>query len=117
MVTLEQGEVAAGQVLDDEKAPTAIIAGANQLLIGCLRTMIKRGLQPGIDLAVVTCDDLPLTELYAPPIAAVARDNVAMGRIAGELLLHRLQGHDEPETVVLETRFVLRASCCPPRSG
>jgi LacI family transcriptional regulator len=108
--------VAARQLLDDENPPTAIIAGANQLLIGCLRAMIKRGLRPGIDLAVATCDDLPLTELYAPPIAAVARDNVATGRLAAELLLHRLQGHDEPETVVLETSFVPRASCCPPRS-
>ena len=113
---MEQGEVAAGQLLDDEQAPTAIIAGANQLLIGCLRTMIKRGLGPGIDLAVATCDDLPLTELYAPPIAAVARDNVATGRLAADLLLHRLRGHDEPEPVVLATRFVPRASCCPPRS-
>ena len=116
MLTMEQGEVAAGQLLDDEKAPTAIIAGANQLLIGCLRAMIKRGLRPGIDLAVATCDDLPLTELYAPPIAAVARDNVATGRLAADLLLRRLQRHDEPETVVLETSFVPRASCCPPRS-
>jgi LacI family transcriptional regulator len=43
MLTMEQGEVAAGQLLDDENTPTAIIAGANQLLIGCLRAMIKRG--------------------------------------------------------------------------
>lgn len=114
-LTMEQGEVATGQLLDDENAPTAIIAGANQLLIGCLRAMIKRGIRPGVDLALATCDDLPLAELYAPPIAAVTRDNIAIGRIAAELLLRRLSGHAEPETVILETAFVSRPSCGPPR--
>ncbi len=115
--TMEQGESAAGQLLDSSDAPTALIAGANQLLIGCLRAMIKRQLRPGIDLAVVACDDLPLTELYAPPIAVVARDNIGTGRAAAELLLRRLNGRDEPDTIILETTYVPRASCCPPSTG
>jgi len=112
--TAEQGEVGAGQLLDNPIRPTALIAGSNQLLIGCLRALIRRGLRPGIDIALVSCDDVPLTELYVPPIAVVARDNFATGRAAAELLLHRLGGQDEPETVVLETTFVDRPSCCPP---
>jgi LacI family transcriptional regulator len=117
VMTMDQGEIAAGQLLDRPDAPTALIAGANQLLIGCLRAMIKRGLRPGIDLAVVACDDLPLTELYAPPISVVVRDNIGTGRVAAELLLRRLNGRDEPDTVILETKYVPRASSCPPRVG
>lgn len=114
LLTAEQAEIAAGRLLDDAAPPTAIIAGANQLLIGCLRALKTRELRPGVDVALVTCDDVPLAELYTPPIATIARDNIGMGRSAVELLLHRLDGHDAPETVMVETRFVSRASCGPP---
>ncbi len=110
----EDGQATTQQLLDAPELPTAIISGSNQLLIGCLRALAKKRLRPGIDVAFVTCDDVPLSELFTPPLAVVARDNVNTGRIAAQLLLHRLNGSDEPETVTLETHFIPRASCCPP---
>lgn len=114
--TTEQGEAATLELLDVPEKPTAIIAGSNQLLIGCLRAFVKRRLRPGIDIAFVTCDDIPLAELFTPPIAVIQRDNVATGRTAVELLLRRINGREKPETVILETIFQARASCCPPRT-
>ncbi len=114
--TPEQGEAATFELLDLPERPTAIIAGSNQLLIGCLRAFAKRKLRPGIDIAFVTCDDVPLAELFTPPIAVIQRDNVATGRNAVKLLLRRINGRDKPETVILETNFEPRASCCPPRT-
>lgn len=113
-LTTEDGEAATLKLIDSPELPSAIIAGSNQLLIGCLRALAKRRLRPGIDIAFVTCDDVPLAELFMPPLAVIARDNAATGRTAAQLLLHRLNGSDEPETVTLETHFVPRASCCPP---
>jgi LacI family transcriptional regulator len=110
----EEGVGATQRLLDLPERPTAIIAGSNQLLIGCLRTLAKNRLRPGIDLALVTYDDIPLAELFTPPLAVIARDNIATGRVAVELLLRRINGHDKPETVILETQFVPRASCCSP---
>ena len=112
-LSTEDGEAATYGLLDSPELPTAIIAGSNQLLIGCLRALAKRRLRPGIDMAFVTCDDVPLAELFTPPLAVIARDNAATGRIAAQLLMHRLNGSDEPETVTLETHFVPRASCFP----
>lgn len=112
--TAGEAERAAGELLDGADPPTALIAGTNQLLIGCLRAIAKRGLRLGTDLALVTCDDIPLAELFTPPIATITRDNIKIGRTAAELLLRRLNGHAEPETVILETAFVPRASCSPP---
>ena len=111
--TAEQGQAATDQLLDHEDPPTALIAGANQLLIGCLRAVTRRGLRPGVDLALVTCDDVPLAELYTPPLAVIVRDNVATGRAAAELLLRRLDGRHEPETITQPTQFLPRRSCCP----
>ncbi|MBA2557101.1 MAG: LacI family DNA-binding transcriptional regulator [Chloroflexi bacterium] len=106
----EHGESATDEVLDQREPPTAIVAGGNQLLIGCLRTLQRRGLEVGRDISLVTCDDVPLTELYHPPIASISRESVALGRTAAELLLARLGGDDQPRTVVLPTTFIPRAS-------
>jgi LacI family transcriptional regulator len=99
-------------------APTALIAGSNQLLSGCLEALQLRGLKPGQDIALITCDDMALARLYQPPIAAITRDTVALGRTAAELLLRRLRpslpGDGQPSNVVLPTQFVRRVSCCPP---
>ncbi|HSO30599.1 MAG TPA: LacI family DNA-binding transcriptional regulator [Candidatus Sulfomarinibacteraceae bacterium] len=110
------GEAATRGLLARPERPTAIIAGGNQLLIGCLRVLQEAGLVVGRDISLVTCDDVPLSTLYQPPIASIARDTVALGRMAAELLLERL-GEDggPPRRVVLPTVFTPRPSCVPPR--
>lgn len=110
----EHGEEAARDVLSAADPPTAIIAGGNQLLIGVLRVLRERGLRVTREVSLVTCDDVPLSELYEPPIASIDRDTVGLGRVAAELLLGRLVAGEEPRTEVLPTTFTPRASCVPP---
>ena len=110
----EFGEAATRELLALRPRPTAIIAGGNQLLIGCLRALQDEGLRVGADISVVTCDDVPLNQLYQPPIASIGRDTVGLGSSAAELLLRRLTGDDQPETIVLPTLFAPRPSCLPP---
>ncbi len=110
-LSAEHGEAATETLLGLADPPTAIIAGGNQTLVGCLRALTRHGLRPGQDLSLVTCDDVPLAELFVPPIAVIARDTVGLGRTAAELLLRRLQGDEDPRTVILPTVFRLRESC------
>lgn len=107
------GEVATEALLGSADPPTAIIAGGNQPLVGCLRALIRHGMRPGRDISLVTCDDVPLAELYDPPISVIDRDPVELGRTAAELLLRHLGGADDPRTVILPMAFKLRASCIP----
>lgn len=110
----EHGEAAAREILETANPPTAIIAGGNQLLIGVLKVLRERGLRITRDVSLVTCDDVPLSELYEPPIASIGRDTVGLGRVAAELLLGRLVGGEDPRTEVLPTTFTPRESCAPP---
>lgn len=112
--TADEGEQATGELLDGADPPTAIVAGTHHLMIGCLRALARRDLHPGSDLAFVGCDDSPLAELFTPPIAVVTREHSTVGRTAAELLLRRLNGQGEPQTIVLQTSFIPRASACPP---
>ncbi len=112
-LSAEHGESATESLLALSDPPTAIIAGGNQPLVGCLRALVRHGLRPGRDISLVTCDEVPLSELYDPPISVVARDTVGLGRTAAELLLRHLRGDQEPRTVILPMVFKLRASCTP----
>lgn len=117
--THEHGRDGTRALLDTPDPPTALIAGSNQILSGCLEMLLVRGLETGRDIALVTCDDISLARLYRPPIAAIVRDPVALGRATADLLLQRIRlGADgqaaRPESVVLPTHFEPRASCCPP---
>ena len=105
------GEQVTAELLDSARPPTAIIAGGNRILVGVLRTLQRNRVKVGKDLALISCYDIPLSELYAPPITVVARDNRLQGQIAAELMLERLQGKDPgPRRVVIPTELVLRES-------
>ena len=111
-LSAEHGERSTEQLLAMEPRPTAIIAGGNQVLAGCVRALQRRGIRIPEDISLVTCDEVDLSELHTPPIASVARDTLLIGRTAAELLLERFGG-GEPRTVLLPTTFHARPSCGP----
>ena len=116
--SVDYGARAAGELLSDETPPTAIIAGGNQLMLGSLRVLHSRGLRLGRDVSFVGCDDIPISELYDPPIAVVRRDTAAIGRSAAELMLARLRHAEDVTNVTLPSEFIARPSCGPvPQRG
>ena len=111
-LSAEHGERSTEQVLAMHPRPTAIIAGGNQVLAGCIRSLHRHGIRIPEDISLVTCDEVDLSELHAPPIASIARDTLKLGNTAAELLLERINGGD-PRTVLLPTTFFPRPSCGP----
>jgi LacI family transcriptional regulator len=108
--TVDHGQAATHELLDLPIPPTAIISGSNQILVGCLRALRQRRLRVGRDISLVTCDDVPLVELYEPPIASISRDSVDLGRQAARLLLRRLHEGIPQEIVITPTVFRPRSS-------
>lgn len=97
--------------------PTAIIAGGNLVLIGLLRTLQRHHIKIGPDISVISCDDVPLAELYSPPITVIARDTIRMGTTAAEMMLSLLAEDDnarQRHLKVLQTRLTIRGSTVPP---
>jgi LacI family transcriptional regulator len=106
-------------ILAEPDPPTALIIGGNQLLGGALAEVARRRLQLGRDISLVSCDSVPLSEQFQPPIAVIRRDTHEIGRVAASLLLERL-GRGRPagvREVVLPTEFVARASCAAAPRG
>jgi LacI family transcriptional regulator len=110
----EHGYRATLDMLRAVDAPTAVIAGSNQILVGVLRALHELELSVPGDISLITCDDIPLAEFLTPPITTVSRDFAAMGHLAAELLLDQLAG-GPARTEVLPTGFRLTPSCATPR--
>jgi len=116
-LSAEHGEASTEQLLTMVPRPTAIIAGGNQVLAGCVRALVRHGTRIPEDVSLVTCDEVDLSELHSPPIASVSRDTLQLGRVAAELLLERVAGTAGPRTVLLPTRFTATASLGPVPAG
>jgi LacI family transcriptional regulator len=112
-LSADHGERAMDRFLTGKDRRTAVILGGNQLLEGALSVIRRRNLRLGRDLSLVSCDDVPLSRLYDPPIATVMRDTQLLGREAAQILLKQIESPHDAEAVVLPTWFEVRGSCGP----
>lgn len=110
--TREHGLSATRALLESPEAPTAIVSGGNQLLVGTLQAISEADLEVGRDVSVIGCDGSHLETLFRPRVSSISRDMEEIGAVGAELLLRRL-GDDPspPETVILPTIYTPRASC------
>jgi LacI family transcriptional regulator len=104
---------AANRMLDAPDAPTALIAGSNQIFPGVFRAVRERGLRIPQQLSLVTFDDQPLLGLLSPPIDVVRRGPQSFGQTAAEQLLRQLRG-EQVSSLLVPTVFERRGSSAPP---
>lgn len=112
----DDGERTFGDLLASGAGPTAVVVGGARLLVGVLRAMEAAGLEPGVDIAIVTSDSTPITSVFRPPLATIQRDGARIGQATAELLLARLEDPAAPTSHThLPVVYVPRASAAPPR--
>ncbi len=91
--------------------PTAIFACNDLMAIGAMRAIGEAGLSIPQDIALVGFDDIVLAAYVIPPLTTVAQPTYEMGRVAGELLLRRIQDRARPPTRhLLPVRLIVRRS-------
>ena len=111
------GFKAAQTLLDLAQPPTAIFAANDVSALGAIEAARSRHLRIPEDLSIVGFDDIPRALYSYPPLTTVRQPLTEIGRLATRLLLKHIKNPDQPtERIVLETEFVIRESCKPPRS-
>jgi LacI family transcriptional regulator len=71
-------------------SPTALIAGANQLMMGAYRALRELHLSIPEDVSFVGTDDPFIASILSPPATVIWRDMNEVGTLAAELILERL---------------------------
>jgi DNA-binding LacI/PurR family transcriptional regulator len=102
-------------LLTGASAPSAIIAGSNQILIGVLRAIRTLALRIPQDVSLVTCDEVPLMDALQPKQAVITRDLLLLGRESAEMLVSMVGGAPA-RTKVLPVSFRFGPSCGRPRA-
>ncbi|WP_061961753.1 LacI family DNA-binding transcriptional regulator [Demequina flava] len=108
----EGGAAAAAELLDGHPELDSLFISNEQMALGVLAELGRRGLRPGVDMGVLTFDDTPWAPLMAPPMSVVEQPAYEIGARAARLLTDRIRGDvsGTPCHEVLPTRLVVRES-------
>ena len=96
-------------LLELREPPTALLAADSLMAVGAIALLHQRGLRIGTDLAMIAFDDIEWFALLNPALSVISHSVEDMGRIAVEMLLQVIAG-DSPESVVLPSELIIRAS-------
>jgi LacI family transcriptional regulator len=87
------GRQAGGELLDQERPPTAIICFNDQIAMGVMQAAARRGITLPDGLSVMGIDDLhPVADALDPGLTTVALPHAEMGRWGMARLIERIEG-------------------------
>ncbi|WP_327351597.1 LacI family DNA-binding transcriptional regulator [Streptomyces sp. NBC_01304] len=114
----ESGFTGCNRLLDLAEPPTAVFAASDQMALGAIEALRRRGLRVPEDMSVVGFDDLPEVRWSAPPLTTVRQPLSDMGKLAARaaLDLARSVAPASPR-IDLATELVVRASTTAPRGA
>ncbi|HEU0139003.1 MAG TPA: LacI family DNA-binding transcriptional regulator [Bryobacteraceae bacterium] len=98
---INSGYKCAKDLLLAHRRPSAIFASNGQMALGALKAMEEIRLHCPDDVALVSFDDLPESDLFRPHLTAVAQPAWEIGRQGAELLIQRVEGQLTSETPVV----------------
>ncbi|MFE3149259.1 MULTISPECIES: LacI family DNA-binding transcriptional regulator [unclassified Streptomyces] len=113
MMTQAEGARAAEALLDREgERPQGVLFANDQMAVGALRALERRGVRVPEDIAVTGFDGIPLSRIVRPPLTTVRQPIRQLGEQAVELLVQRLgNSGSEPVSLMLPVSLIRRASC------
>ena len=112
--TVDEGALAAVEVLSGPHPPTAIVAQSDLLAVGVIRGAQELGLRVPEDLSVVGFDGVRLDGIAPIDLTTMVQPAFDKGRAAGEGVLGLLSG-SEPSPRSFDSEFHQGATTAPPR--
>jgi LacI family transcriptional regulator len=113
--SIEEGETAALQMLNEGTRPTAILACNDLVAIGIASLLLKQGLKIPEDISIVGFGNILLAEYFSVPLTTVHQPKFRIGSAAMESM-RKLLKHDSVDTKRLPTELILRKSTAPPKT-
>jgi LacI family transcriptional regulator len=119
----ESGRRAGAYFLDMQNPPTAIFASNDEMAAGLLQFALERGWRIPEQLSIAGFDDTPLSRTLWPALTTVHQPIRYMALRATELLLGRIDTHDQSNgerlgarIEVFDAPLVVRDTTAPPRA-
>jgi len=115
--TEEAGVNAARELLAGPALPTAVFAANDLVAAGLLGGFDQAGVDVPDDVSIVGYDNISIAHLAHVSLTTVHQPRSAMGQMALELLLDRIDNRRASIVRVVEPSLVVRSTTGPPRAG
>jgi DNA-binding LacI/PurR family transcriptional regulator len=100
------------------KSPTAIFAANDLVALGAMAAARRLRIDIPRDLAMIGCDDVPMSRYAQPALTTIRYPFRDVGRLATEHLIRLIRGEavarENPAQAVLPVELVIRESAVPP---
>ncbi|HSO68717.1 MAG TPA: LacI family DNA-binding transcriptional regulator [Arachnia sp.] len=107
----ESGEARGLEV--DPHSFSAVFSGNDQMALGFLAALRRRGRTAPQDFSVVGVDDMPDARYFTPPLTSMYMDFAALGRAGFEMIIERIRTGERVPRRVIRPRLVVRESTAP----
>lgn len=107
------GARCAAELLALPAPPTALFVTNNRMTVGALQAIGERRLRCPEDVALASFDDFEWASVFRPRLTAIRQPVYAIGAMATDLLIDRIEGTNtgEAREVLLPSVLVVRESC------
>lgn len=110
--TIEEGEKAALQMLNEGARPTAIQVSNDMSAVGAATLLLKQGMRIPQDISIAGFGDILLSQFFAVPLTTVRQPKFRIGVGAVEMM-RKLLKREPVESRRLPTDLLVRASTGP----
>jgi LacI family transcriptional regulator len=114
--TIEEGEKAALQLLNESADATAVQAVNDLVAIGAANIFLNQGLRIPADLSLVGFGNVLASEYFRVPLTTIRQPKYRMGVAAMNSMLKLLRG-ERPEPARLPAEILVRASTAAPSTS
>jgi LacI family transcriptional regulator len=112
--TIEEGEKAALQMLNESVSMTAIQAASDLVGIGAANVFLNQGVRVPGDLSIAGFGNIQLSEHFRVPLTTVRQPKLRLGVAAMEIM-QKLRRGERPESRRLPAEIIIRSSTAPPK--
>lgn len=109
-LTPESGYHEAKNLLSQNKRPTAIFAGNDQMAFGVIYAAIEMGLRVPEDLAVIGFDNIPLSSFFVPSLSTIEVPMFTLGSDSMETLVRLIATEKISRIKLHKTKLIVRES-------
>lgn len=115
-LAIEDGKMGLLELLHKAPQTTGIFCSNDNQAIGAQMQLQNLGFRVPEDFSIVGFDDIHTVNFTAPPITTIRIDRIALGQLAAQLLLGRI---NNPDRAIIKTivgvQLIQRSSVCKPR--
>ena len=112
--TLEEGEKAAVQMINESAAMTAIQAASNLVAMGAANVFLNQGVKIPEELSIAGFGNILMSQHFRVPLSTVRQPKLRLG-VAAIDTMQKLRRGEHPEPKRLAAEIIIRASTARPK--